>query len=1205
MTDYDASGSSRHLSSDSYPQRSSSATCIPAPAASKERPRTSPSPASQHSHPAHASKVAFPLARSNNLYDKALPPLPDAAGSAPSLNQQLPANPSNLEVASYSSSTGFPSASKIRTFSTSALALAGSNPGVTPVMPSTSQLPSKVHDVTNDTQTYNNAAPPVLRKAKSSSKLNQKKLPEHDSGSKTPQSDKEYRRARGLSFGSPYLLNFSRDTKAKGKEKDIDASKTSLSRKGSFWSRRRQPTQNSEARTPVASILSSKSFPQLSGMRQPESPVIRSENSKQLHRRGLSRSLSERSFLSRPSRSVLENGRSPRSRPSSAHTPRTVNLSSPANSFFKPPWSRGSNDSGEKPRVRPRPRAQTNPPFLHRLSLNIFSFATSPPSPNCDNDPPNILIDSPSISKTKSPIVISPKHEETPCEYVQRLVSSIGKGEIAAVLASSAETFHTKYLQAYIDRFDFLNDPLDIAMRKLLMHVGLPRETQQIDRVIEAFGRRYLHCNPDLFIAADHPYILAFSLMMLHTDAFNKSNKRKMTKGDYVKNTKLPGVPVEVLECFYDNIVFAPFIFIEDPVDIDGRTNPDPSSRMIASVSSPSLTLNGNAGAFLKGAKIDPYYLIVNNSLAPLRIDVHLFIPQENPYSYEGTAGPWDIDQLQYDFAGATVLLLDGPNQWQDVAETYLVPYHPEEVDVPGCFPHVPTSLGTTCGLKIIKVGLLNKKEDISVGSKKATNRKWRPWTVVLTTSHLLFFRDLSLVPTLLPYLDSSHRRIKIPPSINFRPDVCLTISDSIAVHDQLYTKYNNVFRFAMSDGRQMLLQATFEKEMNDWMARINYASTFKTTQIRVRPPSMSGKMVELTGVAAAASHLQDIHHRRRSNPLYDLYTHIPSSDTLLDDDKPNMRTQSATPLPRCEDTDIPVAPEVEGADQMKATFDQVKADLAACLLASSDKPISRDDSIIARNTATTRNGALTGLPSRFHVTQSKVEDLQEQIAMTQSQLDSDMRVVRNIAQLTPFQKTTRDRLETALPSISKRIIESWINLTKLLCYHDTLCRDLSSEIRSWGEAKKMAFQAAQLTLQKHFDGLAKQPAPVAKSNNLSKDSQRRRSTSSSGQSSSACESFHSALDTKIDGGSLAPSSSNGPGGTSSPSLYNGGEREARNPATPSSGTSRNSSRVHNTPHNSEQEEAEVWDKTRCAQRVSLVRLPSTLQMARLRSLGE
>lgn len=37
-------------------------------------------------------------------------------------------------------------------------------------------------------------------------------------------------------------------------------------------------------------------------------------------------------------------------------------------------------------------------------------------------------------------------------------------------------------------------------------------------------------------------------MMMLHTDAFNKSNKNKMTKADYVKNTRMDGVPPLVLE---------------------------------------------------------------------------------------------------------------------------------------------------------------------------------------------------------------------------------------------------------------------------------------------------------------------------------------------------------------------------------------------------------------------------------------------------------------------------------------------------------------------------------------------------------------------------------------------------------------------------------------------------------------------------------
>ena len=36
--------------------------------------------------------------------------------------------------------------------------------------------------------------------------------------------------------------------------------------------------------------------------------------------------------------------------------------------------------------------------------------------------------------------------------------------------------------------------------------------------------------------------------MMLHTDVFNSNNKNKMSKADYVKNTRLDGVPQIVLE---------------------------------------------------------------------------------------------------------------------------------------------------------------------------------------------------------------------------------------------------------------------------------------------------------------------------------------------------------------------------------------------------------------------------------------------------------------------------------------------------------------------------------------------------------------------------------------------------------------------------------------------------------------------------------
>lgn len=73
------------------------------------------------------------------------------------------------------------------------------------------------------------------------------------------------------------------------------------------------------------------------------------------------------------------------------------------------------------------------------------------------------------------------------------------KAEVASVLASSADEFHTAALNEYMRRFTFVDEPLDVALRELLMDVGLPRETQQIDRVMESFSRRYNECNDGIW----------------------------------------------------------------------------------------------------------------------------------------------------------------------------------------------------------------------------------------------------------------------------------------------------------------------------------------------------------------------------------------------------------------------------------------------------------------------------------------------------------------------------------------------------------------------------------------------------------------------------------------------------------------------------------------------------------------------------------
>ena len=107
-----------------------------------------------------------------------------------------------------------------------------------------------------------------------------------------------------------------------------------------------------------------------------------------------------------------------------------------------------------------------------------------------------------------------------------------------------------------------------------------------------------------------------------------------MTKADYIKNTQLDGIYPEVLEVnerlalatsmltsifqyYYDNIVFAPFIFVEDPVDANLQRNADsgPYRSLSRFPQQPSLPGNASTVTLLaKTNKIDPYYLIVKAS---------------------------------------------------------------------------------------------------------------------------------------------------------------------------------------------------------------------------------------------------------------------------------------------------------------------------------------------------------------------------------------------------------------------------------------------------------------------------------------------------------------------------------------------------------------------------------------------------------------
>ena len=114
-------------------------------------------------------------------------------------------------------------------------------------------------------------------------------------------------------------------------------------------------------------------------------------------------------------------------------------------------------------------------------------------------------------------------------------------------------------LTAFLKRVNFENMTFDEAMRSFLQKFLLPKEAQQIERVMQAFAYRYVENNPNGFPDQDTAFVFAFGLIMLNTDLHNKNiaADKKMSKAQYIHNHRglwgpnNENPPQEILEQLY------------------------------------------------------------------------------------------------------------------------------------------------------------------------------------------------------------------------------------------------------------------------------------------------------------------------------------------------------------------------------------------------------------------------------------------------------------------------------------------------------------------------------------------------------------------------------------------------------------------------------------------------------------------------------
>ncbi|KAL0732244.1 hypothetical protein Bca4012_008453 [Brassica carinata] len=120
------------------------------------------------------------------------------------------------------------------------------------------------------------------------------------------------------------------------------------------------------------------------------------------------------------------------------------------------------------------------------------------------------------------------------------------------------EDLSLKVMHAYVDSFDFQDMEFDEAIRAFLRGFRLPGEAQKIDRIMEKFAERYCKCNPKAFSSADTAYVLAYSVILLNTDAHNPMVKSKMTADGFIRNNRGiddgKDLPEEYLRALYDRI---------------------------------------------------------------------------------------------------------------------------------------------------------------------------------------------------------------------------------------------------------------------------------------------------------------------------------------------------------------------------------------------------------------------------------------------------------------------------------------------------------------------------------------------------------------------------------------------------------------------------------------------------------------------------
>ena len=286
---------------------------------------------------------------------------------------------------------------------------------------------------------------------------------------------------------------------------------------------------------------------------------------------------------------------------------------------------------------------------------------------------------------------IQPSLNETPDIFSRRLYRYTQGtpalcGTTARLLSLQSTPFLCKALDAYMLRFHFQRYPIDIALRYFLALEHLPTESQQIDRILMAFARRYAACNPDT-TNADATYFLSFALLLLHTDLHAQHARPRLSQSAFVSLASPSKVPAVVLECLYDNTSLVEFMFMRGRLNMDSRRAAERERHAL-------------------------YKLIMSGQV------LHLQSQQRLTLALQYASRSWTAQDIQYAKLRAQTMLVTVPSRWRKrQAAQYRVQ----------CL--------LSGAVRLCRVS--DDEED------EVTNGRWRSWMMMVTSSALCWCKDM------------------------------------------------------------------------------------------------------------------------------------------------------------------------------------------------------------------------------------------------------------------------------------------------------------------------------------------------------------------------------------------------------------------------------------------------------------------------------